>query len=331
VSEAKDLALSKSAAEAKSMIAGVDIGGTKVAVGIVDSAGKVLAAEESPTGAECEYARGLDLIANMLKNVSQNAGVKFSGVGIGSTGPVDPFTGDFGEVDFLPKWRGKSLVKDLARIFNVSAAMENDGDAGALGEAGWGAGKNKSRLIYVTLGTGIGGGIILDGKLYRGVDGAHPEVGHQVIDPSGPLCSCGYRGCWESLAAGPAMAAWLEAASPSDYPHRSGLTAKRICQLAGEGDALARSAVDREAKYLGLGLANLINLFTPDAIVLGGSIMKSSNLFLDGICETIRRGCRFVPFEKTQLLLASLGENANLIGAAMVWHHRFGNNTHRTP
>jgi glucokinase len=308
----------------ESMIAAVDIGGTKVAVGAVDRDGKVLSFQESPTGSDCEYAHGLDIIVNMLKDVGQNVGLPLSGVGIGSTGPVDPFTGDFGELDFLPKWRGKSLVKDLERIFEVTVALENDGDAGALGEAGWGAGKNKSRLIYVTVGTGIGGGIILDGKLYRGVDGAHPEIGHQVLDPSGPLCSCGFRGCWEALAAGPAMVTWLESTAPSHYPQRAGLTAKLICRLAVEGDELARCAVSREARYLGLGLANLINLFTPDAIVLSGSIMKSAELLLPGIRDTIRQGCRFVPFEKTELLLASLGDNANLIGAAMVWHHRFG-------
>ena len=308
------------------MIGAVDIGGTKVAVGVVDNEGKVLSSHESPTGADCEYARGLDMIVSMLKDVERNVGLQLSGVGIGSTGPVDPFTGDFGELDFLPRWRGQSLVKDLARVFNVTVALENDADAGALGEARWGAGKNKSRLIYVTVGTGIGGGIILDGKLYRGVDGAHPEIGHQVLDLLGPPCSCGFRGCWEALAGGPAMAAWFEseARERKDSPHRSGLTAKRICQLAAEGDELACSAVSREARYLGLGLGNLINLFTPDAIVLSGSIMKSAGLFLPGIRETIRQGCRFVPFEKAELLLASLGENANLIGAAMVWHHRFG-------
>ncbi len=308
------------------MIAAVDIGGTKVAVGVVDNQGQVLSSRESPTGADCEYTHGLEIIVRMLKDVVRNAGLQLSGIGIGSTGPVDPFTGDFGEVDFLPKWHGKSLAKDLERIFNVKVALENDGDAGALGEAAWGAGKNKSRLIYVTVGTGIGGGIVLDGKLYRGVEGAHPEIGHQVLDPSGPLCSCGFYGCWEALAAGPAMATWFESHSKAG----PGLSAKRICQLANEGDELARSAVSREARYLGLGLANLINLFTPDAIVLSGSVMKSASLFLPGIRETIRQGCHFVPFEKAELLLASLGENANLIGAAMVWHHRFGTVLERT-
>jgi len=183
--------------------------------------------------------------------------------------------------------------------------------------------RTKSRLIYVTVGTGIGGGILVDGRLYRGVDHAHPELGHHVIDASGPACLCGFHGCWESLAAGPAMAEWVKAEAPSDYAHRENLSAKKICELAQAGDALAQRAVAREAYYLGLGLANLIVLFTPDAIVLGGSVMKSAHLFLDGIRKVIRESCRYVPFEKTELALASLGDDANLIGAARVWHHRF--------
>lgn len=304
------------------MIGAVDIGGTKMAVGVVDGDGKVLARTESPTEADRRYEDGLELVVSMLRKTLQDAGQKIEGIGIGSTGPVNPVTGEFGDVDFLPRWRGKNPVRDLAETFNVSVALENDADAGALGEAGWGAGKNRSRLVYVTIGTGIGGGIILDGQLYRGVEGAHPEIGHHVIDPSGPPCSCGFHGCWEALATGPAMAAWFQHET-SGNSHES-VSAKRICQLAQQGDPLAGQAVGREAYYLGLGLANLINLFTPDAIVLGGSVMKSAGLFLDGIRKVIRQGCRFVPFEKTELVLASLGEDANLIGAARVWHHRFG-------
>jgi glucokinase len=304
------------------MIGAVDIGGTKIAVGMVNDRGQVLSRQESPTDVD-NYADGLARTASMLRQTAGTAGVEITGIGIGSTGPVDPFTGRFGEVDFLPGWRGQNPVEDLARIFKVQVAMENDADAAAMAEAGWGAGKNKARLIYVTVGTGIGGGIVFDGRLYRGVDGSHPEVGHQVIDPSGPLCSCGFHGCWESLAAGPAMVAWVNANAPGDYPHRERLTAKRICELAQESDPVARQAVEREAYYLGIGLANLINLFTPDMIVLSGSVMNSALLFLDGIREVICRGCRFVPFEKAELILASLGEDTNLIGAARVWHDRF--------
>jgi len=304
------------------MIGAVDIGGTKIAVGIVDDSGKVLSRMEAPTDPN-RYSDGIELIAHMLRKTAQRAGAEITGIGIGSTGPVEPMRGEFGDVDFLPGWRGKSPVRDLAQVFSVQVALENDGDAAALAEAGWGAGRNRARLIYVTVGTGIGGGIILDGKLYRGVDGAHPEVGHHVIDPAGPQCNCGFRGCWESLAAGPAMMAWFEHNAPADHPHRQGITAKRICELARAEDVVALQAIETEAYYLGLGLANLINLFAPDAIVLSGSVMKSSDLFLDRIRSLIRSGCRFVPAEKTQLTLASLGDDTNLIGAARVWHYRF--------
>jgi glucokinase len=305
------------------MIGAIDIGGTKIAVGMVDDSGRVLSRMQSPTDPD-RYSDGIEWVARMLREAAQKAGVPLTGIGIGSTGPVDPMRGEFGDVDFLPGWRGKNPVRDLTQIFNVQVALENDGDAAALAEAGWGAGKNRSRLIYITVGTGIGGGMVFDGKLYRGVDGAHPEVGHHVIDPAGPECSCGFRGCWESLAAGPAMAAWFERNSPATDPNRQGITAQRICELAQNGDVAALQAVEHEALYLGLGLANLINLFTPDAIVLSGSVMKSAPLFLDRIRAVIRRGCRFVPFEKTELMLASLGDDTNLIGAARVWHYRFG-------
>jgi glucokinase len=306
------------------MIGAVDIGGTKIAVGVVDGDGQVLSRMETPSEAERSYEDGFKVVVGMLEKTFEDVGKKIEGIGIGSTGPVNPFTGEFGDVDFLPRWRGRNPVRQLAEIFGVRVALENDGDAGALGEAGWGAGKNRSKLVYVTVGTGIGGGIILNGQLYRGVDGAHPEVGHHVIDPAGPPCSCGFRGCWEALATGPAMAAWFESERAREFSSRDPATARRVCELARQGDDLACRAVTREAYYLGLGLANLINLFTPDAIVLGGSLMKSADLFLDKIRRVIGQGCRFVPWEKTQLVLASLGENANLIGAARVWHHRFG-------
>jgi glucokinase len=304
------------------MIGAVDIGGTKIAAGIVDDAGSVLVRFETPTETARAYPDGLKHMVRMLREAAKQANTELSGIGIGSTGWVYPFTGEFGDVDFLPGWKGCNPVKGLAREFGVPVALENDGDASALGEAAWGAGKGKSRLIYVTVGTGIGGGIILDGELYRGADRAHPEVGHHVIDAFGPECTCGFRGCWEALATGPAMAAWFTANAQATAQHSEIVTAKDIFQLAKQGHLLAREAVTREVHYLGLGVANLINLFVPQRIVMGGSIMKSVDL--EEVRTIVAKGCRFVPFEKTELALASLGEDANLIGAAQVWHHRFG-------
>ena len=302
------------------MIGAVDIGGTKIAVGMVNDSGRVLAKSETPTQGERGYADGLARITGMLRETAAAAGGELLGIGIGSTGWVFPFTGEFGDVDFLPTWKGCNPVADLSRAFGVSAALENDGDASALGEAAWGAARGKRRLIYVTVGTGIGGGIVLDGQLYRGVDRSHPEIGHHVIDASGPVCTCGFRGCWEALATGPAMAAWYKSKAGS-RADANGLGAKEIFERARKGEELAREAGERETYYLGLGLANLIGLFVPEVIVLGGSVMKSVRL--EDLRKVIAQGCRFVPWEKTELALASLGEDANLIGAARVWHARF--------
>src|SRR5260370_1282947 len=263
----------------ETVIGAVDLGGTKIAVGMVDDRGNVLSRLECPTNAARGYANRLARMIDMVRRTSRDVHVESAGIGIGCTGVVYPGRGGFGDVDLLAGWQGNNPVQELAREFKVTVARENDADASALGEAGWGAGKLKSRLIYVTVGTGIGGGIILSGQLYRGVDMAHPEISHHVIDPSGPDCSCGYRGCWESLATGPAMAAWFNANALGDRPPQNS-SAAQICQLAKRGDELAMRAVDREAYYLGLGVANLINLFVPDVIVLGGSVMKSAALFI---------------------------------------------------
>jgi len=308
------------------MIAAVDIGGTKIATGIVDPSGRVLTRSQVPTNADAGYRRAIDSITQMLRSAERETGHRITGIGIGSTGPIYPLTGEIGDVNFFPSWKGENPVKDLERTFQVTVAIENDADAAALGEAGWGAGRDKSRLVYVTVGTGIGVGLIFDGKVYRGVDHSHPEIGHHLIDPSGPACYCGFSGCWESLATGPAMEGWMATNVPKDYPNRQNLTAKRICELARAGDLWAKRAAEREARYLGLGLANLVTLYVPDVIVLGGSVMKSSDLFLDTARKIIASSCHFVPYERTELALASLGEDANLIGAARVWYHRFAPN-----
>jgi len=312
------------------MIAAVDIGGTKIAVGMVDENGRVRDQQQCPTDAAGGYAKALGNIERMLRSTSRNAGVEITGIGIGSTGPVYPFTGEFGNVDFFPQWCGQNPVRDLSRLFNVSVAMENDADAAALAEAGWGAGKDKKRLVYVTVGTGIGVGVVLDGQIYRGVDRSHPEIGHHAIDVNGPLCSCGFRGCWESMAAGPGLVAWFKRSAPETYFSGEHLTAKRIFDLAREGDEWGKRAVEHEGRYLGLGLANLVTIFVPDAIVLGGSVMKSADLFLDRAREVVAASCRFVPADRTEIILASLGADTNLIGAARVWYSWFGSNPSRS-
>ena len=306
------------------MIGAVDIGGTKIAVGVVDENGRVLRRREAATEAERGYAVALQKITEMLREVSREAGATLRGIGIGSTGMLEPLSGELLDADFLPGWEHSKPAEDLSRAFGVAAAMENDGDAGALAETYWGAAKGKRRVVYVTVGTGIGGGIILNGQLYRGVDGAHPEIGHHVMEAAaGPECTCGFRGCWEALAAGSVMEKWYEENRPAAERDGRRLSARQICDLARQGNEFAKKTVEREGMYLGLGLANLISMFVPEVIVLGGGMMQSAELYLGKIAEVIRSGCRFVPAVQTQIVLASLGEDTNLIGAAAAWVHRY--------
>jgi len=304
------------------MIGGVDIGGTKIAVGVVDQNGCVVAKAQCPTDVPRGFDHAMQRVAALLVQCRQQAGVELRGIGIGCAGPVDRITGELGNVNNLPGWQGSNPVEVLAREFGVTVAMENDADAAALGELNWGAGKAKNRFLYVTVGTGIGVSVILDGRVYRGIDECHPEIGHHILDASGPPCSCGVRGCWESLAAGPAMVNWLRENAPAAYS-TANLSAREICARAQDSDSWAQRAVAREAYYLGLGLANLITMFAPEMIVLGGSVMKSAHLLLDRARDVIRQNCRLVPADKVEISLASLGADAGLIGAAQVWRNRF--------
>jgi glucokinase len=297
----------------------VDIGGTKIAAGAVAEDGSILTRLECPTSPEQGFLAAMRRTRQMLRETASRAGGAFAGIGVASTGPVDPFTGVIGDVGTLPGWQGGNLVAELEAEFGVPVAVENDADAAALAEADWGAAKGACTSIYITISTGIGGGIILSGELYRGAGGAHPEIGHHVIDASGPPCYCGARGCWESLASGPAMTAWMR----FQHPRAGELSAAEICALAAHGDQRACRAVEREGYYLGLGLANLVTLFTPDAIVLGGGVMKSAHLFLDRARDVVRTLCTQVPAERTRITLASLGTDTGLAGAARAWLHRY--------
>ena len=305
------------------MIGAIDIGGTKIAAGVVDDDGHIVTRAECATESGRGFADGLARIVALLRETMARAGAGVRGIGIGCTGPVDPFTGILGTVDLLPSWQDGALGPELEKTFHVPVAMENDADAAGLAEAFRGAGRGSKRFLYVTVGTGIGVSIILDGVLYRGVDGSHPEIGHQILDASGPPCYCGAHGCWEILAAGPAILAW--ARQKLRDPE---LTINRVAELAAAGHPAAHAVMERQGYYLGLGLANLVTTFCPDMIALGGGVMQSAPLFLDRARQVVRQCCTLVPWDKAQLAVASLGADTPLIGAAEVWHHRFEAHAH---
>jgi glucokinase len=300
------------------VIGALDIGGTKIAAGVVDESGHLLARRERPTDAHLGLAIGLGRMTAMLNQALEQSGGELRGIGVGCTGPVYPLSGRIGKVEFLPGWEDADLAGALQQAFGVPVALENDANAAALGEWAWGSGQGASTFILVTVGTGIGAGLVLDGKLYRGVGGSHPELGHHVIDPSGPACFCGARGCWESLTSGPAMEHWAQARQPQKEPR----SARQLCAAAMQGDSLAQAAVHRTAHYLGVGLANLVTLFSPQIIALGGGLMQSYPLFQAEVEATLRTQCGLVPYEQVKIVQAALGDAAGLIGAARAWIER---------
>lgn len=305
------------------MIGAVDIGGTKIGAAAVTECGRVMAEAQAPTRSASEPNSPIRLITELLSSCQAEAGESLRGIGVGCTGPVEPISGTVGEVELLPGWAGLQLARVLSVRFGVPVAVENDADAAALAESHWGAGKNASRFLYVTISTGIGAGVVLDGRLYRGVGGSHPELGHQTIDPSGRRCYCGAIGCWESLASGTAMVEWTKANAGEHDRLPADLSAREVCDLARRGHALAARAVERQGEYLGIGLANLVTIFCPDVIALGGGVMESGELFLARAREVVRASCGLVPFDKTKIVQAVLGKKAGLLGAARVWQARF--------
>lgn len=306
----------------KKLTGAVDVGGTKVAVGLVDPDGQVIERREIATSSLTSSRLAVAEIASRLQECLNASGADLSGIGIGSTGPVDPITGVVGKAALLPGWEGCALVDELSGKFGVGAAMENDADAAAIAEATWGSGRGVDRFLYVTLSTGIGTGLVIDGVVYRGVAGSHPEMGHHTIDPAGPECYCGAHGCWESLASGSAIRSWFLENDSSMRVKQDAFDAKDVFDLYRGGDHVAARAVERLATYVGIGLANLTTILVPEVIAVGGGLIQSADLFLNRAIEVFRARCLEVPSQKVVTTPALLRSNVGLIGAGAVWMQR---------
>ncbi|MCL4561443.1 MAG: ROK family protein [Chloroflexi bacterium] len=311
------------------IVAGVDIGGTNVRVGVLDLEGKMLGWSEAPIQAERGPEEGLGRIAQLIERTLNQAGqAELAGIGIGASGTVDRQLGAIQNPYTLPTWENVDIVSQLRGRFGVPATIENDADAASLGEYWRGAGQGVDRLYVVTVGTGIGTAFVCDGQLYRGAGGVHPEGGHAPIDPNGPECYCGARGCWESLASGAAIAqdarrrlARLASGDPTPLLALAGgnpeaVDAEKVALAATSGDPLAGDVIERAARYLGLGLVNVISFFFPQRILLGGGIMRSYSLFAPFVQEVIRQHSVMSPVDRVEVAPVQLGVHAGVIGAA---------------
>jgi glucokinase len=316
-------------AERKDELAlGIDLGGTKILTSVVDAAGRMLSRDHSVTPATRGREAVIEAIMESTRRALEKANIspsELTAVGIGAPGLSNPVTGVLYTSPHLPGWQDVPLRDIIAKELGVTAYLINDANAAAVGEFYYGAGRGTSNFIYITVSTGIGGGIIINGELYAGSIGTAGEVGHMVIDDNGPLCSCGNRGCWEMLASGKALAAeakrLIEKGTATTIVEYAGgnidkVDAEAVHQAALKGDKLAGRLIARSAYYLGVGLANLINIFNPELIVIGGGLANIGDRLLLPAYEEAGRRAFKQPYQAVRFARAELGQNSGVIGAA---------------
>lgn len=316
------------------VILALDFGGTKLSAAVVPadqvastdegaSQWEALRRVQTPASADAafELATMLDLARGLLGGRAPLA------VGVSFGGPVDYATGTVRLSHHVAGWEGVPLRSILTQTFGVPAAVDNDANVAALGEHRYGAGRGLRDLMYLTVSTGVGGGWVLDGRPWRGHEGMAGEIGHTVVDPRGPVCLCGKRGCVERLASGPYMAADAEERLRTEPDMDSSLralwsgepgtlTGRDIAEAAAAGDALARELLLRGAWALGTGIGNAANLINPQRFVLGGGVTKAGKLWWDEIRRVARATA--LPEVRFDVVPARLGDDAPLWGAVVL-------------
>lgn len=308
---------------------GVDLGGTKILTALADEEGTVLARKKMPTEANKGLEHVLENIHTSIKKVLDESGVKVKDIvsmGVGSPGPLDV---DKGIIYLAPNlgWENVPITSLLEEKTGIKVILENDANAAALGEKWFGAGQDVDNLIYVTVSTGIGGGIIINKEIYRGANAGAGEVGHMVIDPDGPLCGCGNRGCFETLASGTALVRKgrkaVEKGKDTILKKLSGgdintIDGALIAKAARMKDSVALKIWDEIGEYLGIGLANLLNIFNPEMIILGGGVMKAGDLIMEPMLKSLKARAFKEAFQSVEIKKAELGDDTGVIGAITV-------------
>ena len=311
---------------------GVDIGGTKVAAGLVSADGEVLTTVRVPMVANRDAAAGLASVEAAIRAVfaerpQESSSERLAGIGVCSPGPLDPAAGVVLNPPNLPCWQNFPLAAEIHRRFGLTARVDNDANAAGLAETLWGTAKGFRYVFYATLGTGIGTGIVLDGRIYHGRTGCAGEGGHVTVDFRGPQCACGKRGCIEVLAAGPAIARRARERLALPRPSTSKIlelaggdpaqvTAEIVGQAFRKADSLAAEVLLETADLLSVWLGDVINLLEPEVIVFGGGVAALMSSFFGHIRAQLPRWSISQRCQEIPLLLARYGADAGIAGAA---------------
>lgn len=308
------LSLNKSAGA----VLGVDFGHTHLRVAVADLSHDILAEAGRELDVDHSAEEGLDAAAELVVQVLREAGVdrdRVLGVGMGLPGPINASTGTVGSSAILPGWVGVDAAAEMTQRLGLAVQVENDANLGALGEFVWGSGKGHSELIYIKLSSGVGAGLLLSGRLYRGAGGTAGEIGHTPAQHGEAICRCGTRGCLETVASARSIAELLGASRGED------VTSKRLLELSAEGDAAALRLIGEAGREIGIAVAGLCNLINPGLVIVGGEMSAAGEAITKPIEESIGRWAISSAAEQVSVVSGVLGERAELLGAlALVLH-----------
>jgi glucokinase len=309
---------------------GVDVGGTKVAAGFVNSHGEMgeyVRVAMNPRGtAEEGFAAVTSALDGLLRQRGVSEGTEFP-IGMCAPGPLDPRTGVVLNPPNVPCWRDFPLAAEIERRYGLPAKVDNDANAAALAESLWGAGQGFGNVFYACIGTGIGAGIVFDGKIFHGRTGSAAEGGHVSIDYRGPRCNCGKRGCIEALASGTAIARRAREAVAADSKRGQGLLtlagadaaairSETVRRAASDGDELAREILFETIEYLAIWLGNIVDLLEPEVMILGGGVAEMLRPHYGEIRARMKNWCVNARHGEIALVSAHYGENSGIAGGA---------------
>jgi glucokinase len=305
------------------MYIGIDLGGTNIKGGLVTGEGQVVEAKDTPTEVDGGVEHVLSRMAGVIRYLIQSAGkIPVRGAGIGCPGQINVKKGIYYEGPNFPRWNNVPIVFELEKRVGIPIVIDNDANLAALGEYAFGGGKGVTEMILITLGTGVGGGLILNGQLYHGITDAAGEVGHTSINLTGPTCACGRNGCLEAYVGTRGILQRLkgkldkgEKTSLSSIPFET-LTPKDIGMAGAQGDPVAVAVLREIGGFLGFGVANLANMLNIQKIVIGGGIADAGDLILKPAQEVLNREALKVVRESCTVVKAELGNAAGLVGAA---------------
>jgi predicted NBD/HSP70 family sugar kinase len=291
---------------------GIDFDHHHVRVAVSDLSSRIVAEREERLDTDHLAHEGLDAAAALVEQVLAEAGVdpaRVIGAGMALPGPIHGSSGVVGSTAILPAWAGVAAADEMRRRIDLPIMVDNDANLAALAEAAFGAGRDAKDLVYLMISSGIGAGLVLNGRLYRGADGLAGEVGHVLVDPGGPVCRCGNRGCLETVAGADALAELLRRS------HGDGLDGRAIVRLARDGDPGARRVIADAGRALGRAAATLVNVLNPELLIVGGDLAEAGALLLDGLREELARTALPSAAGSARVVAGSLGDRAEVLGA----------------